>query len=267
MIWNAKNGRVPVGDTEMSYVSFGKGSKVFIIMPGLSDGLTTVEGKALLLAKPYTAYFDEYTIYMFSRKNDMPADYTIRDMAADQAQALKALGLNRVSAMGVSEGGMIAQYLAIDFPELVEKLVIAVSAPNANDLVRESIKTWIGYIKEGDHKKLMIDTAEKSYSETYLKTYRRFYPLLGKLGKPAYYKRFLINAGAILSFDAREELDKISCPTLIIGGDQDKIVGIEASQYLFEHIAGSELCVYYGLGHAAYEEAKDFNEKVFKFLR
>ena len=47
MLWNAKNGQVAVGDGKMSYVSFGRGGKAFVILPGLSYGLTTVKGKAL----------------------------------------------------------------------------------------------------------------------------------------------------------------------------------------------------------------------------
>ena len=39
MFWNAKNGSVKIGDTQMEYVSFGYGSKTFIVLPGLSDGL------------------------------------------------------------------------------------------------------------------------------------------------------------------------------------------------------------------------------------
>ena len=77
MLWNAKNGEVTIGSTKMSYASFGHGSCAFILLPGLSDGLATVRGKALLLAKPYTAFFDQFTVYMFSRKDEMPEGYSI----------------------------------------------------------------------------------------------------------------------------------------------------------------------------------------------
>lgn len=266
MLWNAKNGRVSLGDTEMSCVSFGRGEKVLVVLPGLSDGLTTVKGKALLLVSPYRQFLDRYTVYMFSRKDAMPAGYSIRDMAADQAKALQILGLQGVSVLGVSEGGMIAQYLAIDHPQLVERLVIAVSAPCANAMVRESVSRWIDCARRGDHRQMMIDTAESSYSEKFLKKYRRAYPLLGGLGKPGSYDRFLVNAEAILSFDAVSELNGVLCPTLIIGGAEDRIVGVQASYELKEGIADSELYVYEGLGHAAYEEADDFYRRVFRFL-
>lgn len=266
MLWNAKNRSVKIDNTEMHYVSFGHGSKNLIVLPGLSDGLLTVKGKALLLASSYTKYFKDYTVYMFSRKNDMLESYSIRDMATDQAKALQTLGITKTSVMGVSQGGMIAQFLAIDYPELVEKLIITVSAPRVNDMIHENVSSWIEMAKRGDHKSLMIDVAEKGYSEKYLRMYRKAYPVMGHIGKPHNYNRFFANANAILTFDASEELDKIVCPTYIIAGKEDKTVGINASYEMKERINDSELYVYEGLGHAAYEEAKDFYSRVYDFL-
>lgn len=266
MLWNAKNGQVPLGDTRMSYVSFGHGNRAFVLLPGLSDGLATVKGKALLLAKPYRRFFDRYTVYLFSRKDEMPEGYSIRDMAEDQAKVLRALGLERVSVMGVSQGGMIAQLLAADHPELVEKLVLAVTAPRVNDVIWGCVGRWIASAKQGDYKQLMIDTAESIYTGRRLKQYRKLYPVIGAVGKPKSYDRFLINAEAILRFDATEDLGRIACPTLILGGGEDKVVGGQAAHELQERITGSELFVYGELGHAAYEEAEDFNERVFRFL-
>ena len=267
MLWNVKNGRVPLNEGTMSYVSFGSGPRTLVILPGLSDGLATVEGKALLLIGPYRPYLKDFTVYMFSRRDPLPQGFTIRDMAADQAAALKALGVERASVLGVSEGGLVAQYLAVDHSELVEKLVLAVTAPRVNDVIQSCVPGWIDMAKRGDHKALMIDTAERSYSPAYLKKYRRLYPILGHVGKPKSYDRFLVNARAILSFDAMDELDKIACPTLILGGEEDRIVGPEASRLLSKRIQNSTLYLYPGLGHAAYEEAKDFNARVFGFLK
>lgn len=266
MIWNAKNGSVTLENTKMNYVSFGYGKKVFIVLPGLSDGLTTVKGKALLLATSYREFFKEYTVYMFSRKDKMPEGYSIRDMAADQAKALKELGIDKVSIMGVSQGGMIAQAFAVDYPEMVEKLVVVVSAPRASELIRENVSAWIALAEQADHKHLMIDTAEKGYTEGYLKKYRKMYPVLGMVGKPKNYDRFLVNARAILDFDVQEELEQICCPTYIIAGGTDKTVGVEASYVMKERIRNSELYVYEELGHAAYEEAKDFYHRVYEWL-
>lgn len=266
MLWNAKNETVRLGEGRMEAVRFGSGERNLVILPGLSDGLATVKGKALLLAPPYRLFFDRYTVWMFSRREPLPIGFTIRDMAADLAEALHALGIERAAVMGVSQGGMIAQYFAADYPDMTEALILAVTAPYANTTARERIERWIELAEQGDHRDLMIDTAEHSYSEAYLRKYRKAYPLLGAVGRPKSYERFLANARAILAFDARGVLDTIACPTLILGGEEDRIVGAEASRELHQAIAGSELFLYPALGHAVYEEAADFNERVYRFL-
>lgn len=260
-----KNGSVKIGNTEMYYASFGKGSKKLVVLPGLSDGLTTVKGMALVLAPPYKKFLKNYTVYMFSRKNDMPEDYTIRQMAEDQVKAMKELGIEKAYVLGVSQGGMISQYLAIDYPEMIEKLILTVTAPYANEVVSNAVSTWIDMANRGDHTALMVDTAEKMYSEKYLAKNRKLFPLLAGFTKPKSYDRFFKNAYAILNFDAREGLKDIKCPTLIIAGDDDKTVGNDAPDLLKQGISNSEVFIYKGLGHGTFEEAKDFYDRVFEF--
>ena len=261
-----RNGTVELDDGILDYAVFGDGPKTLIVLPGLSDALTTVRGKALLLAGPYRPYLNDYTVYMFSRRRNLPADYSIAQMAEDQVNAIHTLGLHRVSVLGVSQGGMIALSMAVDHPECIERLVLAVTSSRPNDLIRTRLNTWNTYAQENRHQQLMIDTAEHSYSPAYLTKYRRAYPLLGLVGKPKTYDRFFTNTQAILSFDVSARLSSISCPTLMIGGETDDIVGVEESYYLQEHIPSSELYVYPGLGHALFEEAPDFYARVFAFL-
>lgn len=260
-----KNGCVAIGNTDMYYVSFGHGHNSLIVLPGLSDGLSTVKGKALFLKAPYKKFLNDYTVYMFSRKNKMPEGYTIRQMAADQAIAMKELGIGKASVLGVSQGGMIAQYLAIDNPELVEKLILAVTAPYANEVAKDAVRSWIEMAKEDDHVRLMVDTAERMYSRAYLEKNRKLFPVIARFTKPGSYERFFRNADAIMVFDAREELSKISCPTLIIAGDDDKTVGNDAPYELNAGISNSTMFIYKGLGHGAFEEAKDFYDRVYEF--
>ena len=266
MFWNAKNGRIDIGDTEMDYISFGKGRKIFVMIPGAGDGLTTVKGLAIPMAFTYRMFADDYRVYVFSRKNRLKEGCSTRDMADDQAEAMRKLGIAKAVVLGVSQGGMIAQYLSIDHPDLVEKLVLTVTLSKQNPTVQQALMKWIDFARQGEHKALMIDTAEKSYSENYLKKYRLMYPLLGVIGKPENYERFLIQINSCLHHDAYDNLDKIKCPALVIGGDHDKIVGVNAAAEMTDRIPNSELFIYEGLGHGLYEEAKDFNKRVLSFL-
>ena len=65
---NITNGTIEFSDTDMYYVSFGSGKRNLIVLPGLSDGLATVKGKAWLLYFPYRRYLKDYKVYIFSEK-------------------------------------------------------------------------------------------------------------------------------------------------------------------------------------------------------
>ena len=267
MLYNAHRRKIQIGDTDMDYVSFGTGKKSLIMITGLDDGLFSMKGKAFLLAAVYRIFASEYTVYVFGRKNKLTEGYSIRDMAKDQADVMQRLGILKADVIGVSQGGMIAQYLAIDHPESVCKLVLAVTMSRQNDLVQNVVNTWRQLALDGDFKNLLIDSAEKAYSEKRLKIYRPLYPLLGLAKKPENFDRFLIQAEACLKHDAYAELHKISCPTLVLGGKQDKIVGVNASRELARAIKGSKLYIYKDYGHCVYEEARDFNARILHFLR
>lgn len=263
----AKNICLSIDGSEMDVVKFGKGKKNLVMIPGLGDGIKSVKDASAGLALSYSAFAKEYTVYVFSRKRKLAEGCTTEHMAKDQSLAMELLGIEKASVIGVSQGGMIAQHLAADFPEKVEKLVLAVTAPKSNEIIQNVVGRWIELAKKREYKKVFIDTAENSYSEKYLKAYRPLLPLLSALGIPNDHERFLIQASSCLTHDASQKLCSISCPTLIIGAQQDKTVGVAASEELANSIRNSELYIYNEYGHAAYEEAKDFNSRVLAFLK
>ena len=71
---------------------------------------------------------------------------------------------------------------------------------------------------------------------------------------------------ACLTHSALRALEQIRCPVLVIGGEGDRIVGPEASREIAARIEGARLHMYARFGHGAYEEAPDFQQRVFDFL-
>ena len=266
MFFNAQNKRVLLQDTEMDYVVFGQGLYPLVILPGLSDGLQTVRGQAILLSWYYRQFSKDFRVYIFSRKNKTTQGYTTREMAKDQQKVLHQLDIERAFVMGVSQGGMVAQYLAIEFPDLVKRLVIAVSISRPNMTIQAAVESWKQMATADDYKSLIIDTMEKTFSARQLRKYRPFYPVISRLGKPNSFRRFLNQAEACLGHDAYGELNRINCPTLVIGGGIDLVVGPNSSEEMAAQIEDSQLVIYPELGHGAYEETKDFNRQVKRFL-
>ena len=263
MLYGAKELKLTANGMQFDYIRFGSGKKPLIMIQGLNT--RGIKGAALSLAYMYRIFAKEYTVYLFDRRPVVYDGITVRDMAADIASAMDALGLKNADVFGTSQGGMIAQYLVIDRPDLVRRLVLAVTLSRNNDTVKQVVGDWIEMAERGDMKRFVLDMAEKMYSETYVKKYRPLMPLLTILQKPKDVKRFVILAKSCLTCDTYDILDKIKCPTLVIGGKQDKVVSGVASEEIAEKL-GCRLHMYENLGHAAYEEAQDFNQMVYDFL-
>ncbi len=263
MFFSVKEQKLNLKDCQINTIRFGTGSKALIMIHGLNTN--GIKNAGFSLAWMYRLFAREYTVYLFDRRPEVPEGMTVREMAEDAAEAMDVLGIQNADVLGVSQGGMIGQYLAIDRPDLVNKLVLAVTLSRNNETVQSVIEQWITLTEQEEWKQLVTDIAEKMYSETYLKRYRPMLPLLTVLQKPKDAQRFVRLARACLTCNAYAELDKIQCPVLVIGGGQDKIVTGAASEELARKL-NCEIYLYDDLGHAAYEEAAYFNQKVYDFL-
>lgn len=263
MMYHAGERKLDIHGTQFDCITFGRGAKPLVMIQGLNT--RGIRGAALSLAFMYRIFAKDYTVYLFDRRPVVHPGITVRDMAADIACAMDTLGIRNAAVFGVSQGGMIAQYLAIDRPDLVGRLVLAVTLSRNNETVTQVVSRWIELTEQGAMKELVADMAEKMYSAAYVKRYRPFLPLLTILQKPKDVPRFVALARACLTCDTYELLDQIRCPALVLGGRLDQVVTGDASVEIAEKL-GCRIHMYDGLGHAAYEEAADFNKIVYDFF-
>lgn len=253
-------------DKSMDYVTFGKGKKPLVIIPGLGDGLQTVKGMAMPFSITYRKLAERYKIYVFSRINELRQGYTTRDMAADVAEAMETLNLDVAYVMGISQGGMIAQWLAVDFPERVQRLILAVTTGKPSQLARERIENWQKLSQSGNFKHLMLDIAQHSYTQKSYQKWRLLYNVMGIFGRIKDKQRIDIQSVSCLKHDSLDFLEKINCPTLIIGAEKDDVLGVDSSLGLNQHIKDRQLTILPECGHALYEQNKDFQKRVLVFL-
>ena len=265
MLLNAKNENIRFNGHDCDYISFGSGDDVLIMLPGVGDGFKTAKGVAIPFSFMYRIFAEDFRVLVFSRRNRMLKGFTTEDMADDLDAIMKKLGIESAHVFGVSQGGMIAQQMAIRHPGRVKSLVLAVTASCPNDLMRESLGTWLEMADRDDYEGIMLDTAERSYTGAYLERGRMLNKMLA-IAKPKDYTRFRILCESCLEHDTRDDLDKIGCPALVIGADEDKVLGGDASKELAAGIPGAELYMYEGYSHGVYEQAKDFNKRALEYF-
>ncbi|MBQ7284420.1 MAG: alpha/beta hydrolase [Oscillospiraceae bacterium] len=267
MLYNAKNSSVKINNSSMDYISFGSGKKVLVMLPGLGESLQSVKGPALPMAFMYRRFAREYTVYIFSRRDNLPQGYTTADMSADLKCVLDTLGIGKIFLVGVSMGGMIAQHFAADYQQYVEKLALVVTCAKPNNVAQKAINHWIKLVKKDDYKAFMDSNVKLIYSDRYYRKNKLLVPFVSLVTKPKKFDRFFVQADACLSHNAYDMLQLITCPVIVIGGEKDMVVGGDASREIAGAIKGSTLKMYSQWGHGLYEEAKDFIDTVADFFR
>ena len=258
---------VTVNGMSMDYCRFGKGEKVFVILPGLS--IQSVMGSAEAIEDGYKLFSDEFTVYLFDRRKDLPSSYSIYDMANDTAKAIKALGLKDIFLFGASQGGMIAMKIAIDHPELVSKLVLGSTSSRVQEKQLAAVDEWIDLAKKKAKKTLYQNFGKIIYPPEVYAQYEDYLAEVSKTVTDNDLERFIILADSIRGFNVTEDLTKISCPTLLLGVYEDAVIDDDATMEIAEKLdyrQDFQLFMYKGYGHAAFDTAPDYRQRIFNFF-
>lgn len=263
MLYHAKEAAVDIHGSRMDYAVFGNGQRPMLLIPGLS--LRSVRGTAGPLAVMYRLFAEDYRVWVFDRRENVPEGVAIEDLAGDVAEAARQLHIENADVLGISQGGMIAQVLAIRHPALVRRLTLGVTLCRPNATVQAAIDGWVRSAERGDYEAIVRDMMQRMYSERYVRRYQWLFPLMLRTAEKNPPERFIRLAKSCLTCDIYDELDKIRCPVLVLGGREDKVVTPQASEEIAERL-GCPIHMYEGLGHSAYEEAKDFNRRVYDFF-
>ena len=249
------------------YFRFGHGGRSMVILPGLS--VQSVMGSAEAVARAYAGMAEDFTVTVFDRREELPPVYTVRDMAEDTARAMKALGMERACLFGASQGGMMAVLIAAGHPELVERLALGSAAPKVREDRAGILAEWVRLAEEGNAEGLYLSFGEAVYPESLFAGAREVLTAMARTVTPEELARFSILARGTEGFDASEQAGGILCPVLVLAASDDRVLGPDAGAD-FARILGDRpdfsLHVYDGYGHAAYDTAPDYKERLYRFF-
>lgn len=186
----------------------------------------------------------------------LPVPYTLHDMKRDTLGLMDALDIDRAHLVGASMGGMIAHLVASERPDRVATLTSIMSSSGARhlpgppaDVRRHLMSRPPG--SEDQYVQRRLRTLQLVGSRTYpadpdaleerlRAAYRRSF-------RPEGYMRQL--AAVIASGDRVAALRRIQVPTLVIHGDEDRLVPPAASRHIAQLVPGSRLEIIEGMGH------------------
>ncbi len=203
-----------------------------------------------------------------------PGPYSSMQMAEDFIGVLDHLGLTSVKVSGVSMGSIIAQQLAIHYPERIKALVLMCPWARCDNFAKSIFQHMVDckvrlapdefavYIQllifsksSWDNPEMysgLLEDREKAALDPNPQ------PLIGLKGQ----------AAACVEHSVLDDLKKIPCPTFVLGGAEDAFTPSWMTKEVAAAIPGSKLHIYEKSGHAFHwENLEDFNERVLEWLR
>lgn len=252
----------------MAYCRFGHGKQPMVILPGLS--VQSVLSAAAAIENQYTVFCDDFTVYLFDRRDNLPPVYTVEAMAEDTAAAIEVLGLQGCCLFGTSQGGMIAMTIAARHPSLVSKLALGSTAARMDKSSSAVINNWVTLAKEKKAEQLYLAFGEQVYPPTMFRQYEAVLTMMAKTVTEAELARFVTLAGHTEGFDLTGELTNIQCPVYLTGDTEDRVLGKEATYIIAERLGDRPdftLRMYEGYGHAAYDTAPHYTQDLYTFFK
>lgn len=206
-----------------------------------------------------------------SSKPDTP--YSMEMLAADTVGLMDAINIENAHVLGISMGGLIAQQVAISYPEKVRSLILVSThfgGPNVIPMDDKNMALLVALPTETISKEQARDMRYRAtFSEQFLYENRDVLEKIDEWAEkhptPLYAQ--VHQSSAVSAFNAEEEVKKITAPTLIIHGDRDKAVPTKNGEMLDNSIPNSRLVLLNGGSHfSIIEKYVEFNNAVMSFI-
>lgn len=181
------------------------------------------------------------------RSTAAPPPYRLDDLGEDVLDVATSVGLDSFDVGGVSLGGLIALWLAAYAPGRVTRLICANTAAKlgSEELWTERIRAVEAGGMEAIRDAVVPRFFAPGFSERYPEQFEKMLQTFTDTDPAGY----IGCCGALRDADLRDEVSKIRCPTLIIGGEADIATPPATARWLHRHIQGSQLELIGGAAH------------------
>jgi pimeloyl-ACP methyl ester carboxylesterase len=199
---------------------------------------------------------------------------TIEEMARDAVTFIRALGLDQVDLFGFSMGGMIAQVIAQEEPQLVRKMILAGTGPAGGEGIDKVTRisyldTARGLLTRQDPKQFLFFTRTPNGRRAGKEFLARLQERTNDRDKAISLGSFRAQLKAIHRWGQQKPADLASIhqPVLAMNGDSDKMVPTKNTVDLDQRLPNSQLVLYPDAGHGGvFQFHEDFVKQALEFL-
>ena len=200
--------------------------------------------------------------------SDKPAGpYTLEQMADDLHGLVAAWGIRRAYVAGISLGGMVAQTFALDYPELVESLILADTTSEYPPEARRAFEERAREVESRGIGPIVESTLERWFTPEYRQREVQTVDEIRAILRQADRAGYAAACRAVARVDLTSRLGKLTVPTLVVVGAEDPGTPPVVAERLRGAIPDARLAVIPGASHlSSVSHAADFNALILDFL-
>jgi pimeloyl-ACP methyl ester carboxylesterase len=207
-----------------------------------------------------------FAVYGANRKPGLASGTTMSDIAGHYAEAIEHDIGEPVFLLGVSTGGSVSLQLAIDRPHLVRRLVLQASACRLSPRGRRIQAELARLTREGDHRRAWAGLAEAAAPRAFRYPACALAWLAGPSMSAEDPSDMLITIAAEDRFDAEPHLDRVSAPTLVIGGGADPLYSTDLFRRTAAGVQDGRAVIFPKKGHGYASASRTASNIVLGFL-
>jgi pimeloyl-ACP methyl ester carboxylesterase len=259
---------IEIGDGSVQpYVEMDGGPAPMVIVPGVADGLRTCADVAVYLAWFYRERVKDCRLLILSRREPLPADFSAEQHADDMLGTVERLNFGPAVWECLSAAGPIGQWAAVKRPDLVRGLVLSASYDHVNGRVKNKMEKWLEVGRQAGDRDAFWSMIEPKYRPPAHVLAGVDPVLLQGASTPRSLERFERMLMPLLDLDQRKLVAQISCPTLVVGGEDDRTVPAEMQRDMASRIPGAELKLFAGFGHFNDMDNPEYQPLVTRFAQ
>ncbi len=250
------------------YEIIGQG-KPLIMIRGLSSNVDHWYEQVPVLSKKYQLLvFDNRGI---ARSSDPGGPFSTRQMAADTAAVMETAGIKSAYVLGYSMGGMVAQEMALNYPEKVNGLILAATDCGITQRIKarpEVSRLFSDMVALGTPE-AKLAAARCLYAKQTFATKTEVIQRYNEVSMrfPASQEIMARQWAAVTQHDACSRLQNISSPTLTLTGSEDVLIPPENAKIMAQRIPDARMHAIDDGGHLfLIEQPQQFNAAVMDFL-
>lgn len=208
-------------------------------------------------------------------KSDKPMPesgiYSFKEHAEEAKELFDYLNVKKVNIIGTSYGGEVGMKFASMFPDYVKTLSIIDSVSETDEVLEKFVVGWKALCDIGDGETFFWGMAPSIYGPDFMKTNHEMLDGRAKackvIDKSYYFGQKILYDTFAQDVNMTKELHKITCPTLVLVGENDILKPQKFSEIIYKNIKNAEFAVFPHCGHVTiFEQPGILNTTLLGFL-